>query len=300
MTAPFPTGVYCAATTPFNADLSVDQGLFTSHCQRLLDDGCTGIAMLGTTGEANSLSSRERMALLEAVVKSGIAPSKLLPGTGVASIMETVELTKHAVASGVGAVVMLPPFYYKGVSDDGIVDAYTAVIERVADPRLRVVLYHIPQMSSVPLSLDVIGRLRDRFPEIVVGIKDSSGVVDNMHAILERFPGFSLLAGADPLMLSLLPQGGAGCITATSNLVAADLATVFSGHADEAQQQQVAAAQERIVVARNAVSRFAQMASIKALLAKRDGHEGWTRQRPPLTPLTAQEAAEVHASFAAA
>jgi 4-hydroxy-tetrahydrodipicolinate synthase len=140
MTAPFPTGVYCAATTPFNADLSVDQGLFTSHCQRLLDDGCTGIAMLGTTGEANSLSSRERMALLEAVVKSGIAPSKLLPGTGVASIMETVELTKHAVANGVGAVVMLPPFYYKGVSDDGIVDAYTAVIERVADPRLRVVL----------------------------------------------------------------------------------------------------------------------------------------------------------------
>ena len=106
MTAPFPAGVFCAAATPFNADLSVDQGLFVAQCKRLLDDGCTGIAMLGTTGEANSLSSRERMALLEAVVKSGIAPSKLLPGTGVASIMETVELTKHAVDSGVSAVVM--------------------------------------------------------------------------------------------------------------------------------------------------------------------------------------------------
>lgn len=298
MTAPFPTGVFCASVTPFNVDLSPDLGLFTSHCRRLLDDGCTGIAMLGTTGEANSLSSRERMDLLEAAVKSGISPGQLLPGTGVAAFTETVELTKHALAQGVQTVVMLPPFYYKGVSDDGIVAAYSEVIERVADPRLRVVLYHIPQMSAVPLSLDVIGRLRERFPEIVVGIKDSSGDFANMSAILERFPGFSLLAGADPLMLSLLPKGGAGCITATSNLVGADLATVFHGYADAAQQPKVAAAQERIVVARNAVSRYAQMASIKALLAKRDRHEGWLRQRPPLTPLSAQETAEVQAAFA--
>jgi 4-hydroxy-tetrahydrodipicolinate synthase len=297
MTAPFPTGVYCAATTPFNADLSVDQGLFTSHCQRLLDDGCTGIAMLGTTGEANSLSSRERMALLEAVVKSGIAPSKLLPGTGVASIMETVELTKHAVANGVGAVVMLPPFYYKGVSDDGIVDAYTAVIERVADPRLRVVLYHIPQMSAVPISLDVIDRLRKRFPEIVVGIKDSAGEFANMSAIVDRFPGFSVLVGADPLMLKLLPMGGAGCITATSNLVSRELATVFNGYKDPAKAAEVATAQERIVAARNAVSSYAQLPSLKVLLAKRDNNDNWLRVRPPLTSLSAAEAAMVRESL---
>jgi 4-hydroxy-tetrahydrodipicolinate synthase len=297
MTAPFPTGVYCAATTPFNADLSVDQGLFTSHCQRLLDDGCTGIAMLGTTGEANSLSSRERMALLDAVVKSGIAPSKLLPGTGVASIMETVELTKHAVANGVGAVVMLPPFYYKGVSDDGIVDAYTAVIERVADPRLRVVLYHIPQMSAVPISLDVIDRLRKRFPEIVVGIKDSAGEFSNMKAIVERFPGFSVLVGADPLMLKLLPLGGAGCITAASNLVSRELATVFNGFNDPAKQAEVAAAQERIVATRNAVSTYVQLPSLKVLLAKRDNNDNWLRVRPPLTGLSAAEAAKVRESL---
>ncbi|KAA0073368.1 dihydrodipicolinate synthase family protein [Tardiphaga sp. P9-11] len=298
MTAPFPTGVYCAATTPFNADLSVDQGLFTSHCQRLLDDGCTGIAMLGTTGEANSLSSRERMALLDAVAKSGIAPSKLLPGTGVASIMETVELTKHAVANGVGAVVMLPPFYYKGVSDDGIVDAYTAVIERVADPRLRVVLYHIPQMSAVPISLDVIDRLRKRFPEIVVGIKDSAGEFSNMKAIVERFPGFSVLVGADPLMLKLLPLGGAGCITAASNLVSRELATVFNGFNDPAKQAEVAAAQERIVATRNAVSTYVQLPSLKVLLAKRDNNDNWLRVRPPLTGLSAAEAAKVRESLA--
>lgn len=293
MTAPFPAGVFCAATTPFNADLTVDQGLFTSHCLRLLDNGCTGIAMLGTTGEANSLSSRERMALLDAVVKSGIAPSKLLPGTGVASIMETVELTKHAVTNGVGAVVMLPPFYYKGVSDDGIVDAYTAVIERVNDPRLRVVLYHIPQMSAVPISLDVIDRLRKRFPEIVVGIKDSAGEFSNMKAIVERFPGFSVLVGADPLMLKLLPLGGAGCITAASNLVSRELATVFNGFNDPAKQAEVAAAQERIVATRNAVSTYVQLPSLKVLLAKRDNNEGWLRVRPPLTGLSASEAAKV-------
>lgn len=297
MTAPFPSGVYCAAATPFNADLSVDQGLYASHCQHLLDDGCTGIAMLGTTGEANSLSSHERMALLDAVVKSGIAPSKLLPGTGVASIMETVELTKHAVANGVGAVVMLPPFYYKGVSDDGIVDAYTAVIERVNDPRLRVVLYHIPQMSAVPISLDVIDRLRKRFPEIVVGIKDSSGDFANMSAIVERFPGFSLLVGADPLMLKLLPMGGAGCITATSNLVSRELATVFSGFNDPAKAAEVAAAQERIVAGRNAVSSYAQLPSLKVLLAKRDNNDNWLRVRPPLTGLSASEAAKVRESL---
>ncbi|SFL56442.1 4-hydroxy-tetrahydrodipicolinate synthase [Bradyrhizobium sp. NFR13] len=297
MTAPFPAGVFCAATTPFNADLTVDQGLFTSHCQRLLDNGCTGIAMLGTTGEANSLSSRERMALLEAVVKSGIAPSKLLPGTGVASIMETVELTKHAVTNGVGAVVMLPPFYYKGVSDDGIVDAYTAVIERVNDPRLRVVLYHIPQMSAVPISLDVIDRLRKRFPEIVVGIKDSAGEFSNMKAIVERFPGFSVLVGADPLMLKLLPLGGAGCITAASNLVSRELATVFNGFNDPAKQAEVAAAQERIVATRNAVSTYVQLPSLKVLLAKRDNNDGWLRVRPPLTGLSASEAAKVRESL---
>jgi 4-hydroxy-tetrahydrodipicolinate synthase len=297
MTAPFPTGVFCAALTPFNADLSPDHALFAAHCKRLLDDGCTGIAMLGTTGEANSLSSRERMDLLEAVLESGVAPSQLLPGTGVASFMETVELTKHALAQGVQTVVMLPPFYYKGVSDDGIVAAYSEIIERIDDPRLRVVLYHIPQMSSVPLSLDVVARLREKFPQTVVGIKDSSGDFANMSALVERFPGFSVLVGADPLMLSLLPKGGAGCITATSNLVASDLAAVFAGYADETRQPQVAAAQERIVAARNAVSRFAQMASLKTLLAKRYGHDGWTRQRPPLTPLTAAEAATVNASF---
>ncbi len=231
--------------------------------------------------------------MLEAVVDSGVAPGKLLPGTGVASFMETVDLTRHALSLGVTTVVMLPPFYYKGVTDDGLFAAYAAVVERVADPRLRVVLYHIPQFSAVPIPVPVIVRLRDAFTGTFVGLKDSSGDFANMVSLVEAFPGFAVLAGADPLMLPLLRKGGAGCITATSNLVPADLAFIYRHHADPAQEALVEAAQARVVSGRNQVSQFAQIASIKALLAQRTGNPDWGLVRPPLLPLTANERAKL-------
>src|SRR5690606_19536114 len=137
------SGVFSAAATPFNADLSPDHGLLAAHCRGLLADGCHGIALLGTTGEANSLSVGERMSLVEAVLRRGVAPEQLMPGTGVAAVPETVELTRHALDNGIRQVVMLPPFYYKGVSDDGLFAAYQRIIEDVGDDRLRVVLYNI-------------------------------------------------------------------------------------------------------------------------------------------------------------
>ena len=285
----FPTGVFSAAASPVRADLTPDHAAFAAHCRTLLEEGCDGIALLGTTGEANSFSGHERRAMLEAVVQSGIAPSKLLPGTGVASFMETVELTKHALSVGVTTVVMLPPFYYKNISEDGLFAAYAAIVERVADPRLRIVLYHIPMFSAVPIPIPVIARLRDRFPGVFVGLKDSSGDLANMVSLVEAFPGFAVLAGADPLMLPLLRKGGAGCITATSNLVAADLAFVFHNHANPAQAEAVEAAQARIVAARNRVSQFAQIPSVKALLAQKTGRPDWAMVRPPLLPLTSAE-----------
>jgi 4-hydroxy-tetrahydrodipicolinate synthase len=290
MTSPLhPFGVFCAALTPIQQDLSPNHQAFVDHCRNLLADGCTGVAMLGTTGEANSFSVAERKALLEAVLAGGIAPHQLLPGTGVAAITDTIELTRHALASGVSSVVMLPPFYYKGVSDDGLFAAYAETIERIGDDRLRVVLYHIPQMSAVPIPFAVIERLRRRFPKTVVGIKDSSGDLDNMIAMIERFPGFAVLTGADPLMLTLLAKGGAGAITATTNIAANDLAFVFRHFNDPARAADVDAAQARVVAARARVSRFAQMASLKALVAERTGDAGWLRLRPPLMPLTEEE-----------
>ena len=296
MSALHPRGVFSAALTPMDADLAPDHAAFVAHAKRLLDQGCDGIAMLGTTGEANSFTVAERQALLEATVASGIAPDRLLPGTGVVALPDTVALTRHALSLGVTTVVMLPPFYYKGVSEEGVFAAYSHVVERIGDARLRIVLYHIPPMSAVPIGFGVIERLRARYPGTFTGIKDSSGDFANMQALVASFPGLSVLAGADPLMLPLLQAGGAGCITATSNLVAADLAFVFRHHADAARAAEVEDAQARIVVARNRASRFPQIASLKLLLAERTGQPGWHRLRPPLLPLTQAEADALRAA----
>jgi 4-hydroxy-tetrahydrodipicolinate synthase len=279
-----PNGVFCAALTPLDADLAPDHAVFAKHCRHLLDEGCDGIALLGTTGEANSFSGAERKALLEAAVGAGIAPSKLMPGTGVPALTETVDLTRHALSLGITTVVMLPPFYYKDITDDGLYASYSEVVQRLGDPRLKIVLYHIPQMSHQPIPHAVIARLRAAYPATIVGIKDSSGDFANMTAMIEKFEGFAVLAGADPLLLPLLKKGGAGCITATSNLVARDLAYVFAHFTDG--DAALDAAQQRIVKARERASLFPQVAALKALLAQRTGHIGWHRLRPPLVPLS--------------
>ncbi|HWY72287.1 MAG TPA: dihydrodipicolinate synthase family protein [Burkholderiaceae bacterium] len=283
------TGVYCAAVTPVTDDLAPDHAAFVAHCRRLLNDGCDGIAMLGTTGEANSFSSAERKTLLEAVITGGVRPERLLPGTGVAALTETVELTRHALSLGVNRVVMLPPFYYKGISEDGLFASYAEVVERIGDARLQVVLYHIPQFSAVPITFPVIARLRARYSSVFVGLKDSAGEMSNMVALVDEFPGFAVLAGADPLMLPLLRKGGAGCITATSNLIARDLAFIFRHYADPARAADVEAAQARVVAMRSRVSKFAQIASIKALIAGQTGHVSWRKLRPPLLALNDAE-----------
>lgn len=287
------SGVFCAAATPLNEDLSPDLGMFATHCRALLDDGCDGIALLGTTGEANSFSSGERRAILEAALSAGIDPGRLLPGTGLANIPETVDLTRHALSCGVTTVVMLPPFYYKGVSDDGLFDAYARVIEGIGDTRLRVILYHIPQMTGLPIGHDLIGRLVAAFPGTVIGIKDSAGKIENMEAMVARFPGFAVLAGADPLLLPLMRMGGAGCITATSNLVGRELAYVFRHATDDAKGAGVAAAQARINAYRDLSNSYVQIPAIKAMIGRRHGHDGWARTRPPLVPTTASERADL-------
>jgi 4-hydroxy-tetrahydrodipicolinate synthase len=299
MTELHPKGVFCAALTPQHADLTPDLPRFVAHCRWLLAEGCDGIALLGTTGEANSFSVDERKAILEAALENGIARDRLIPGTGVNAIPETVALTKHALSLGVDTVVMLPPNYYKGVSADGLFAAYSEIVERVGDPALKVVLYHIPQMSGIPIPHEVIERLRARYPSTFVAIKDSSGDQANMEAMIARFPGLAVLVGADPLLLPLLKKGAAGCITATSNVVGKDLAVVYRHHADPAQADAVAAAQARIVAARNAVSQFSQIPSLKAALALRTGHEGWRNLRPPLMRLAADDEAAVQRGLTA-
>lgn len=292
-------GVFCAASTPVTATGEVDTSRFITHAKNLLADGCNGVALLGTTGEANLFSIAERKALLEAAVSSVIAPDQLLPGTGLCAVADTVDLTKHALSLGVTQVVMLPPFYYKNVSDDGVFNAYARIFDSVADDRLRVILYHIPQMSAVPISHGLIERLLKAYPTTVVGIKDSAGDFANMQSMLNAFPGFSVLAGADPLMKPLLEAGGHGCITATSNLVGKQLATVFALFADPAKSAEVDAAQARIMEVRNISNRYVQIPAIKALIANRYGDAAWTNVRPPLVKLTRDQCNEIDLSMAA-
>lgn len=293
------TGVYCAAATPVDENLAPDLGKLAAHAKRLIEDGCHGVAMLGSSGEANSFSLAERKAMLEAVVASGVPAGQLLPGTGVCALPETIELTRHALSLGVRTVVMLPPFYYKGVAPQGLVDAYSRIVEGVADDRLQVILYHIPPIGQIPIPHEVIATLIEKFPGTFVGVKDSSGDIEHMKALVRAFPDLSILSGADPFMLPLLREGGAGCITATSNLVGAQLRTVFDNFDKPEAAELVEAAQARIVALRTLSNSYVQIPTIKAMVAHRTGDEGWCRVRPPFVALDAAQRQAVFAQLEA-
>lgn len=288
MTQPI-SGVYCAATTPVDSNGKVRLDLFAEHCKSLLEDGAHGIALLGTTGEANSYSGTERRALLEAALKNGVKSEQLLPGTSACSVPETVELTRHAVENGAKACILLPPFYYKGVSDEGIYRFYSDVINQVNDTRLKVILYHIPQVTQIPLSHELIGRLLKQFPDTIVGIKDSSGDIENMKSLINTFDNFSVFAGADPLLKPVLEAGGAGCITATSNLRSDALRTVFDNWNNPDASELVKNAQKRIDVWRELTNTYVQLPTVKTMVARARGNMEWLNTRPPLVSLTETE-----------
>lgn len=287
------SGVFCASATPVLEDGSPDHATFSTHCKALIEEGCDGVALLGTTGEANSFSLGQRQDLLEKVITAGLDPQRLLPGTSQTNVPDSVTLVKHAVEAGVKACVVLPPFYYKGVSDEGLFRFYAELVEGVGRDDLRVILYHIPPIAQISISLDLTARLREAFPGVFVGVKDSSGKIESMRAFAEAFEDFSVLAGADPFMLPLLNAGGAGCITSSSNLIGRHLRVVFDNWFDANQAARVDAAQARINAWRDLSNAYVQLPTIKAMLARRRNHDGWTRVRPPLVELTADEIATV-------
>ncbi|HRK69180.1 MAG TPA: dihydrodipicolinate synthase family protein, partial [Hyphomonas sp.] len=279
-----PSGIFAAVLTPLDGDLAPDHALFARHCRWLLAHGCDGLSILGTTGEANAFSRDERIEILERLVDAGIPASRLIPGTGCCAIPDTVALSRHATAIGAAGVLVLPPFYYKGVSDDGLFAAYSEVIERVGDDRLRVYLYHFPQMTAVPLSRALIGRLIERYPGTVAGMKDSSGDTANMIETAAAFPGFRVFAGSDESLLPVLRGDGAGCITAVGNVAAEISAKVLAAHregdADGAEK-----AQARLNAVRKAIAAYPLSAGLKEIMAGYSGIESWRHIRPPLIQL---------------
>ncbi|MCX7892609.1 MAG: dihydrodipicolinate synthase family protein [Burkholderiales bacterium] len=295
--APRLRGVLAPVVTPFTPDLAPDARRFVRHCKWLLANGCAGLAVFGTNSEANSLSAEERMVLLEELVQAGVPAARLMPGTGCCALTDSVRLSAHAVALGCAGVLMLPPFYYKGVSDEGVYRAFAETIERVGDARLAVYLYHIPPVSQVPVSFAVIERLLDRYPGTVAGIKDSSGDWANTQALNERFGkrGFDVFAGSETFLLRNLRAGGAGCITAGANVNPAAIDRLYrTWQAPDADAQQQA-----IDAVRAALQKFPMIAALKATIAHHARDPEWRTVRPPLVELTPAEDAALAASLAA-
>ncbi len=289
-------GVFAAVLTPLAADGRPDVVRMAGHCRWLLANGCDGLSVLGTTGEANSFSVEERMELLHGLTEAGIPGTALLPGTGCCALPDSVRLTRAALAAGAPRCLMLPPFYYKSVTDDGLFAAFAEIIERVGDGRLRLYLYHFPQMAGVPIGPALIERLLNAYPGTIAGMKDSSGDLDAMLDCVRAFPGFAVLSGSDECLLPLLRAGGAGCITAVVNvaapLAAAVLAAFRSGDAAEAE-----ATQARLTAVRRAISAYPLTAALKEIMARQTDDDGWRRIRPPLTPLAAAAAGALAAAL---
>ncbi|MGE3337453.1 MAG: dihydrodipicolinate synthase family protein [Alphaproteobacteria bacterium] len=291
-----PRGVFAANLTPYDADGAPDRARFVGHAKWLLANGCDGVAPLGTTGEANSLSVDERLGLIAALGEAGITGARLIVGIGCTAIPDTVRLAKAALAIGAGGCLMLPPFYYKGASEDGLFAAFAETIERTGDERLRLYLYHIPQMSGVPLPLPLIERLVKAYPRIVVGMKDSSGDWENMRTTLSAIPGFQLFPGTEEFLLAGLRHGGVGCISATTNVTCAQAQRVYAGW----QGGEADALQAHLTALRKSFDGLPAIPVLKAYLARARGDAAWRRVRPPFLAASEASLATLDGRFAAA
>lgn len=288
------TGAFAPVVTPFQADMTPDAPRFLAHCEWLLSHD-VGLAPFGTNSEANSLDARERMALLDHLVDNGLDVRRMLPGTGCCSLPETVTLTRHAVERGCAGVLMLPPFFYKGVTDDGLYEYYARVIDHVNDARLRLYLYHIPALSGVPITLPVIERLRRDFPQTVAGIKDSSGDWNHLSAMLDAFPGFGIFPASESLVSRASAKGAKGCISATVNINAPVIGRLCREWADDTG----AALQAQADAVRGIVQSFPMIPALKAVLASHRDDPAWARVRAPLAQLTSDQHARLRAQLAA-
>jgi len=284
-------GVLAPVITPFNEDLSPDPDRLVAHCRWLLSQDC-GLAVFGTNSEANSLSVNERMALLDALAAADIDTSRMMPGTGCCALTDSVRLTEQAVKLGCAGVLMLPPFYYKGVSDDGLYRNYAEIIERVGDKRLRIYLYHIPPVAVVGISPGLVERLLKAYPSAIAGMKDSSGDWNNTKRMLDAFAksGFDVFAGSESFLLANMRNGGAGCISATANVNPAAIVKLYrewrNGDAD--------AQQKALNVVRDAFGKkYTMIPALKQATAHFADDPQWAVVRPPLDALTKAQAASL-------
>ena len=290
-------GVNAAVLTAMKPDMSPDLDRMAAHAHWLLANGCNGLGILGTTGEAASFGLTERKQILEGLIARGIPAGVIMPGTGTANFTDTVELIQHARAQGCRGVLVLPPFYYKAPSDDGLFAYFSEVITRTGGG-IAIYLYHFPQQSAVPFSLDLIGRLLKAFPGAVRGVKDSSGVYANMKAMVDAFAkdGFEVYSGSDEFLQTILADGGAGCITAASNTNSHWGGIVYAKRTGP----EADAAQAVLNATRKAATSVALIPGLREIIARSTGDDGWRTIRPPHLKLEKAQADAVWAAFQAA
>ena len=280
-------GVLAPVVTPFKADLSPDRQRLMAHCRWLLSQNC-GLAIFGTNSEANSLSLEERATLLEELVAAGLDPSRMMPGTGCCSIMETVKLTAQAVAHGCAGVLMLPPFYYKDISEEGLYRYLSEVVQRVGDSRLRIYLYHIPPVAVVGITKGLVERLLAAYPNAIAGMKDSSGDWNNTRSFLDAFAksGFDVFVGSETFLLAGMRHRGAGSISAMANVNPAAIHKLYT----EWKNPDADVQQAKLNVTLDVISRrYLMIAALKQAIAIYADDPAWAKVRPPLVELTSEQ-----------
>jgi 4-hydroxy-tetrahydrodipicolinate synthase len=307
-------GVLAPVVTPFKNDLSPDRQRFIAHCKWLLSRDC-GLAVFGTNSEANSLTFDERAMLLDELVAAGIDPARTMPGTGCCSMTETVRLTAQAVKHGCAGVLMLPPFYYKKITEEGLFRYFSEVVQRVGDARLKIYLYHIPPVAVVGITPKLVERLLQAYPTAIAGMKDSSGDWNNTKTFLDGFAGrscpsgadFDVFVGSESFLLANLRHGGVGTISATANINPTAIHSFFAEAttrqaAGSASGPRLEALQAKLNVVREVFARKSwpsMIAALKQAIAIHTNDPAWTRVRPPLVELTPEQAKTLAAEMKA-
>lgn len=290
----FRSGVLCPTVTPVDSGLAIDPARLAAQVRWLLARGCHGVLLFGTTGEAVSFGTAERRRALDAVLDAGVPPQRLLVGVGTCALGETLALARHAADAGCADLLVLPPFYYKPVADDGLLAWFEALAAGLGGREARLYLYHIPPLAGVGFSTQLVGRLAERIPA-VTGLKDSGGDATHTLALIRDHPGLAVFSGSEACLRDVLAAGGAGCISATANVNAPALRALFDGWQDETGEAQQAAASDF----RRRLARWPLIPALKALLAAGRDDPAWARPHPPLQALAEGESATLRAALAA-
>ena len=275
-------GVLAPILTPFEDDGSVATDLYLAHAERLLDGGCIGLVPFGTTGEALSVGLMERLEAMLALLEAGIDHRRLLPGIGVTNLSDTCYLAEMATDPGFPGVLVLPPFFYKNVPDEGLFRYFARLVEATEEQETPIYVYHIPQVAGVGVPPAVVRRLRETFPDRIRGIKDSSGDRANLEELLS-IPGLQVYPGQETYLVEALERGAPGCITATANLNAMAISEVV-GLWDSGERDHARKAMEPVRGFRKTVEGYAPIPVMKGLLARKTGDSRWWNVRPPLLP----------------